>query len=138
MYTLHVDGASRGNPGKASIGCVLTDTDEEEVFTLSETIGKATNNVAEYTSLIRGMEEYIERDYDDDLSVNMDSLLVVNQVTGKYKTKNLNLMKLRDRVLGLQGKMKKKPSCSHVRREYNKRADQLANMALDSAPDNLS
>ena len=133
MYSLHVDGASRGNPGKASVGCVLTDTDSEtERFTVSEAIGIATNNVAEYTSLIRGLETFIESDLEGSLTVYMDSLLVVKQVTGVYKTRNAALIILKERVLKLHTQLPCTPTYEHVRREYNKRADQLANMALDA------
>lgn len=129
VFTLFVDGASRGNPGDASIGCAIMDSDGEEVFTVSERIGIATNNVAEYTALLEGLKKAISEKISN-IKVKADSELMVKQMRGQYKVKNEALKSL---WIKAQEVSKKFDSFSieHVRREQNSRADELANLALD-------
>lgn len=129
VFTLFVDGASRGNPGDASIGCTIMDSDGEEVFTVSERIGIATNNVAEYTALLEGLKKAISEKISK-IKVKADSELMVKQMKGQYKVKNEALKSL---WIKAQEVSKKFDSFSieHVRREQNSRADELANLALD-------
>ena len=128
MYKVFCDGASRSNPGEASIGVSIQENDDE-IHTISEAIGIASNNVAEYKSLIFALEYSLEKNYLN-LEIFLDSKLVVEQINGNFKVKSDNLKKLNSDALNL---LKKFDSISikHIYREQNKRADQLANMALD-------
>lgn len=127
----YADGGSRGNPGPAGIGATLQNGAGETVATVSESIGIATNNVAEYTALIRILEKALELGYDD-LDVRMDSELVVKQIKGEYKVKHEALAELFDVAKALTRRFKFF-RISHVRREMNKDADRLANEAMDQA-----
>jgi ribonuclease HI len=129
-FTVNVDGGARGNPGPAAIGVVLRDGGEvvEEV---GETIGEATNNVAEYRALLRGIELAAEHGAAE-LELIGDSELVVRQVEGRYKVKNAGMKKLHEEVKrALRGF--DSWSIRHVRRESNADADRLVNEALDGA-----
>lgn len=127
---LYFDGACRGNPGPAAIGWVLIDEDgivEEG----GETIGHATNNQAEYEALIRGLEVATTYGYDE-LEIRGDSQLIVKQVQGAWKTNDPTLREHRVSVHELLADVDTY-SITHVPRETNDRADELANDALDDA-----
>lgn len=124
------DGSSRGNPGPAAIGVSFQNRDGEELFTLSEKIGNATNNVAEWRALFRGMEEAIRKQILN-VKFRLDSELVVKQMKGEYKVKNNDLLlykieceKLRSKFMSFE--------IQYIPREQNSRADSLANLAQDS------
>jgi ribonuclease HI len=128
---VNVDGGSRGNPGPAAVGVVIRNPDGEVVAEVAETIGPATNNVAEYRALLRGIE--LAREHGaDEAEIYGDSELVVKQVRGEYKVKDAGLKPLhaeaRAALAGLESW-----SFAHVRRENNAHADELVNQALDSA-----
>jgi len=124
----YFDGASRGNPGPASVGYVLVD-DSGIVTEGGETIGTATNNQAEYQALIRAVE--VARDYGfDDVHIRGDSELIVKQVRGEWDTNDPELRENRVRVRELLTDFDDW-QIEHVPREINDRADQLANDALD-------
>jgi len=128
--TVHVDGGARGNPGPAAIAAVVSDSDGGTLIETSETIGRATNNVAEYRALLLGIERALELGATE-LDLVGDSELVVKQVQGKYKVKDAGLKPLhaavRKRLEGV-GEW----SIRHVRRERNAEADRLVNEALDA------
>jgi ribonuclease HI len=128
---INVDGGSRGNPGPAGIAAVATDPSGESLAERSETIGKATNNVAEYRALLLGIELAKELEADDVEFVG-DSLLIVEQVRGKWKVKQDHLRPLHTKV---KDALRDLPSWSirHVKRDENTRADELLNEALDAA-----
>lgn len=84
---LHVDGGARGNPGPAAIGVVVSDPDGKPIDEISETIGRTTNNVAEYRALLRGLERARELDATE-IEIVGDSELVARQLTGAYKVKH--------------------------------------------------
>ena len=128
---INVDGGSRGNPGPAGIAAVATDPSGESLAERSETIGKATNNVAEYRALLLGIELAKELEADDVEFVG-DSLLIVEQVRGKWKVKQDHLRPLHTKV---KDALRELPSWSirHVKRDENTRADELLNDALDAA-----
>ena len=128
MYKVFCDGASRSNPGEAAIGVSIQENDDE-IHTISEAIGIASNNVAEYKSLIFALEYSLEKNYLN-LEIFLDSKLVVEQINGNYKVKSNNLKKLNSHALNLINKFDS-ILIKHIYREQNKRADQLANMALD-------
>lgn len=128
MYIIYCDGASRSNPGEASYG-VSINLNNKEIDTLKEYIGIATNNVAEYRGLIAALE-YCVKNNINDVEIYLDSLLVVQQVNKEFKVKSKKLGDLYSYSLTLIEKIKN-INVIHIRREYNKRADELANEALD-------
>jgi len=128
---VEADGGSRGNPGPAAFGAVLFDADSREVIAeRSETIGVATNNVAEYRGLIAGLELYHEHAPEADLEVRMDSRLVVEQMSGRWKIKHPDM-----KPLAMQANRLAPPGTTYtwIPREQNKHADRILNEALDTA-----
>ncbi|MGE5408988.1 MAG: ribonuclease HI family protein [Syntrophothermus sp.] len=127
--TVNVDGGARGNPGPAAIGVVVRGPGEEVLEEVGETIGRATNNVAEYRALLRGIE-LANAHGADELELVGDSELVVRQVEGRYKVKDASLRELHAEVTrALSGF--RSWSIRHVRRAENAEADRLVNEALD-------
>jgi ribonuclease HI len=127
--TVNVDGGARGNPGPAAIGVVLRNGDGRVVEEVGETIGEATNNVAEYRALLRGIELAAGHGAGE-VELIGDSELVVRQVEGRYKVKNAGMKKLHEEVKrALRGF--DSWSIRHVRRAENADADRLVNEALD-------
>ena len=127
-YQLFCDGASRSNPGDASIGISIL-LDGKEVHTISKKIGIATNNEAEYQALIDGLNYCVDNSIKE-IQVFLDSNLVVEQVNKNFKVRAGNLKVLNSKVDDLIQEFNF-IEINHVYREENKRADQLANMALD-------
>jgi ribonuclease HI len=119
---LHADGCSLGNPGPAGIG-VRVEVGGE-VREIAEGIGTATNNVAEYRALIRGLEE-AKRLGAEEVEAYADSELLVRQVSGRYRVKNPGLRPLYERLMGLAGEFRRF-RLSHVPREENAVADRLS------------
>jgi ribonuclease HI len=127
---VNVDGGARGNPGPAAIGIVVRDGEGNVLQDLGETIGEATNNVAEYRALIRGIGLARELGATE-LQIHGDSELVVKQMLGQYKVKHPDMKPLHaEAKAALDGL--DSWSISHVRREQNAEADALVNQALDS------
>jgi ribonuclease HI len=129
---LYADGAARGNPGPAGAGAILLTPDHHLIAEIARPLGHATNNVAEYTALILGLEEALRRGVDD-IEVRMDSLLVVKQLQGEWKTKHPNMRALAPRARALWLSFPTR-SIAHVPREQNTLADELSNRAIDEAP----
>lgn len=125
---LFVDGAARGNPGEAGIGVVIKDG-HKTLLEVGAYIGKATNNIAEYMALIRGLEEVLLIKKDS-VKVTSDSELLVKQINGEYRVKNAGLLPLYLHAKELIKKFKSF-EISHAYREENKHADKLANMGID-------
>ncbi len=128
-WKAHVDGAARGNPGPAGIGVSIEDGEGNVVKEVAEPLGRTTNNVAEYTALIRALEEARALGCDD-LAVFTDSELMAHQINGKYKVKAEHLLPLYQRARLLLSQFAT-VSVTHVRRELNKRADALSNIGAD-------
>ena len=128
---VNVDGGSRGNPGPAGIAAVATDPSGEILAERAETIGKATNNVAEYRALLLGIELARELGADEVDFVG-DSKLIVEQVKGNWKVKQDHLRPLHTKAKDALRELPKW-SIRHVKRDENTRADELLNEALDSA-----
>jgi ribonuclease HI len=128
---VNVDGGSRGNPGPAAIAAVVTDPSGNDLAEAAETIGEATNNVAEYRALLLGIELAKQLSADEVEFVG-DSKLIVEQVKGNWKVKQEHLRPLHTKV---RDALRDLPSWSirHVKRGENERADQLLNDALDTA-----
>jgi len=132
---LQTDGGSRGNPGPAAYGYVIYDQSKPDAEIILEKcgnyIGIETNNIAEYQGLIAGVKWVITNYPEADLTIKMDSLLIVNQVKGLYKVKSPGLFPKYQEVRGLLSQLKSW-SISHTYREGNSLADSLVNAALDS------
>jgi ribonuclease HI len=131
-FVLYTDGASRGNPGWAAIGAALYRVDDGKqvlVGEVSEAIGLATNNVAEYEAVIAGLMAALSFE-PDDLLLRADSELLIRQLEGRYRVRNPKLQELFTKSKKLLGAL---PSyrLEHVPREENVVADALANAALD-------
>ena len=124
---VHCDGASSGNPGPSGIGAVVEFSGT--AYEIAEPIGTATNNIAEYTSLVRSLERSLDLGADE-AEVYMDSELVVKQMKGEYKVRNKGLMPLY-KAASLLSRKFRSFSISHVPREENKHADKLSKKALE-------
>jgi ribonuclease HI len=129
--TVNVDGGARGNPGPAAIGVVVRDEEGTIVEAVGETIGKTTNNVAEYKALLRGIELAAAHGAAE-VHLIGDSQLIVRQVEGRYKVKDEKMKPLhaaaKEALAGFD-----KWSIEDVRRAQNADADALVNEALDNA-----
>lgn len=129
--TLFTDGGARGNPGPAGIGAVLRDESGEVIGEIAEGIGETTNNVAEYSALIAGLELALSKGVTE-IEVFMDSELVISQLKGDWKIKNDRLRILAVKARSLLNRFEPH-TLSHVRRELNSDADKLANQGMDAA-----
>jgi ribonuclease HI len=128
--TVYTDGASRGNPGPAAYAYVIA-RGSELLAEEAGCLGEMTNNQAEYTALVRALEHALELGPEDRVVLHSDSELMVKQLNGEYRVKNEELKPLYEQALRLRRQFQKPVSFRHVRREYNKRADELCNEALD-------
>ena len=124
------DGGARGNPGPAGIGATIRTPRGKVLADISEAIGTATNNVAEYTAVKRALEQAAALGATDVL-IRSDSKLLVEQLKGNYRVKNPILQKLHAEVRTL-AKRFGKIAYEHVPRERNRRADELVNLAIDA------
>ena len=127
----YIDGGARGNPGPAGFGVRVEETDGTLVEEFSESIGVATNNVAEYRGLIAALE-WARARHHTTLHVRSDSLLLVQQMLGNFKVKHPGLQPLHAKARLLAHEIGK-VTFEHVRREANADADRLANTAMDDA-----
>ena len=125
----YTDGGARGNPGPAAIGVVLLDEKDQVVAEVSQYIGHATNNVAEYLAVVYALQEalYQKARY---VVINTDSQLIARQIKGKYKVKDQTLLKFRDLILNLFRGFDK-VEIREIPREENNKADSLVNKAID-------
>jgi len=131
VHIANIDGASRGNPGPASYAVVIRDPSGKAILELAKNIGRETNNVAEYYALLAALD-YATSHNISSLRIRSDSELLVRQMQGRYKVKSADLKPLHERA----SKMAKQLgyfAIEHVRRELNRDADALANVALDQA-----
>lgn len=134
--TLYADGGARGNPGPAAGGAVLLGEDGRVLCERGEYLGTATNNVAEYTGLIVGLEEAKRLGTVTTLDVRMDSLLVVQQMRGIWKIKHPGLRPLAIRAGALLAEFPQR-TIEHVPRDLNHLADAVVNRILDEAASRL-
>jgi ribonuclease HI len=130
-FIVNVDGGARGNPGPAGWGAIVRTEDGEVVTELSGALPHATNNVAEYQGLIAALE-WCAQAGASRVHVRSDSLLLVQQMRGVYKVKNEGLKPLHGQARLLAHRIGR-VDFEHVRREFNKDADRLANQAMDQA-----
>lgn len=127
---LYIDGASKGNPGPAGIGVIIC-KDGRVLKNISNFIGNATNNVAEYTALIFGLQEALILKAET-VKINTDSQLLYRQLRKEYKIKSPNILGLYNQVAHLRSAFKD-VSVNHIRRQGNRGADKLANLAVKEA-----
>lgn len=129
MITANVDGGARGNPGSAGWGAIIKDQNGQVLAELYEGIGINTNNVAEYRGLIAALEWALAHGHQR-LHVRSDSLLIVQQMLGKYRVKHEGLIPLHQQARRLAAQIGQ-VTYEHVRREQNKEADRLSNLGMD-------
>lgn len=130
---VYTDGGSRGNPGPAAAGFVLSDAAGMELKRKAFFLGRTTNNVAEYTALIKAIEAARQIDAEE-LAVFSDSELLVQQINGRYKVKSENIKPLYRRAMDLLGQLSSW-KVSHIKREANSQADAIVNQAIDREAD---
>ena len=128
--TANIDGGSRGNPGPAGYG-VRIEREDGAIVELKESLANTTNNVAEYRGLIAALAWAAQHGLDR-LHVRSDSELLVKQMRGEYRVKNPGLQSLYEQARSLTRQIGR-VTFEHVRREFNKDADRLANEAMDEA-----
>jgi ribonuclease HI len=131
MIRAYIDGGARGNPGPAGYGVRIEDADGTLIEELYAPLGIATNNVAEYNGLLAALKWAVDHGHRD-VHIRSDSELLVKQMRGEYRVKNEGLQPLvvRARLLLMElGEVR----FEHVRREMNKEADRLSNLAMDEA-----
>lgn len=135
---IHIDGASRGNPGPSASGILIKDVGGKEILRRGEFLGETTNNVAEYTALLRALKFLVKTNKRNiaevQLLIHSDSDLLINQLTGNYRIRSKNLMplaiearRLLKRFQGFEFKL--------INRKDNKVADKLANKAMNLMED---
>ncbi len=130
IMEVFTDGASRGNPGPASVGVVFRQKDGPDLAEFCEAIGKATNNVAEYQAVVSALEQ-VRRWKVRKVHLFMDSELIVRQLSGAYRVKSPDLRPLFQQVVFLSRDLSEF-KVHHVKRALNAQADALANKALDA------
>lgn len=134
--TIFTDGGSRGNPGPAAIGAYIVDANDKVLKEVSETIGNATNNFAEYQAVMRGLqtvkEMYGKKTKEMEFELKLDSELVKKQLSGEYQIKEPGLVPHFIEIHNLRVSNFPNLVFTHVRREFNKDADRLVNEALDA------
>ena len=133
VLTLQFDGGSRGNPGPAGIGIVISSSDNVRLVTLGRFIGKATNNVAEYRALITAMEEALKLGAKK-IVIRGDSELVIKQMKGEYRVKHPDMKPLYEQAQDLLAQFDQ-AKIEHNLRGKNAVADKLANLAMDRKAD---
>jgi ribonuclease HI len=136
FFNLYTDGGARGNPGPAGCGAVLFDHNKKALTEKSLFIGKATNNFAEYTALIIGLDMAREYFMKENISphylyAHLDSELVQKQLCGLYKVKHKDMIPLFLRVKECEKKCSFPIEYKHIPRKENSYADSLANKAMD-------
>ncbi len=125
---IHTDGAAESNPGPAAIGATIKDEQGKLLVAISQRIGWATNNQAEYRAVIVALEKASELGAQQ-IDIKLDSQLVVRQINGRYRVKNADLKLLHQRAEKLLSQFKGF-TISHIPRERNREADRLASRAL--------
>lgn len=125
----NIDGGARGNPGPAGYGVVIKDATNHVLAELSEFLGHATNNVAEYSALLAALDYALKHGHKS-MHIFSDSELLVKQMKGEYKVRSPELKPLYEQARAASHTLESF-SIQHVRREQNREADKLANRAMD-------
>jgi len=129
IVKIFIDGASRGNPGKAGVGFVFLDKENKVILEGYKYLGVKTNNEAEYQALILALETALKKGLKN-IEIYSDSELLVKQINRDYKVRNKNLLTKFNKAIDLLNNFEYK--ISHIPREKNKIADKLANIAIDN------
>ncbi len=146
MFSVFIDGASRGNPGEAGVGIVMKDPGGNTLYSAAGYTGKMTNNAAEYTALILALTKLKKNPIllkmngsgapsdagSRRVIIHSDSELIVKQMNGIYRVKEPDLKKLHQQASGLLRSLPFEIELKHIRREQNREADRLANIGIDS------
>lgn len=127
---IYIDGASKGNPGPSGIGVVICQ-DSQTIKNISSFIGNTTNNIAEYTALIYGLQEGLILNAER-IKINTDSQLLCRQINKTYKIRNSNILGLYNQALHLMSAFKE-VSVKQISRQENRGADKLATQAVKNA-----
>ena len=134
--TIFTDGGSRGNPGPAAVGVQIIDKEGKVLREVSETIGNATNNYAEYMAVVRGLQTAKDvlgkATKETAVEIKMDSELIQKQLTNQYQIKDPGLVPFFIEIHNMRVASFPKLTITHVKREHNKEADRLVNEALDA------
>lgn len=128
---IYTDGASRGNPGHSSCGFSISNEEGEILYEEGKYLGLKTNNFAEYSAVLNALDYAKDHFNNAEITFYMDSKLVAEQLSNRYKIRSPNLIPLVREIKALQPRFKL-VTYNHIRREFNTKADQLANQALDS------
>lgn len=129
-YQIYSDGACRGNPGPSGIGAVILNDKGKVVHEISKYIGVVTNNVAEYEALLEALDYCVKKKLSP-VEILADSQLMIRQLSGQYKVKHPNMIPLHQKAKEYMVHLKV-TGFTHVLREFNKRADELANAGIDN------
>jgi ribonuclease HI len=129
-YKIYSDGACRGNPGPSGIGAVILNDKGKVVHEISKYIGVVTNNVAEYEALLEALDYCVKKKLSP-VEILADSQLMIRQLSGQYKVKHPNMIPLHQKAKEYMVHLKV-VGFTHVLREFNKRADELANAGIDN------
>lgn len=133
---IYTDGGARGNPGPAAIGVQITDADGKVLKEVSESIGNATNNFAEYMAVVRGLDAakqlFGKKTKEMQFEIKLDSELVKKQLNGEYQIKEPGLVPFFIEIHNMRVASFPHLILTHIRRELNKEADRLVNEALDA------
>ncbi len=130
-FQIYTDGGARGNPGPAGIGVVIIDkATGQTIDEISKYLGETTNNQAEYQAAIAGLARAVELGAKS-VEIMADSELLIYQCRGQYKVKNADLAKRFLELKNLEAQLGGRVTYTHIRREFNKQADALANKAMD-------
>jgi ribonuclease HI len=127
---IYIDGASKGNPGPSGVGVVICQ-DSQTIKNISSYIGNTTNNIAEYTALIYGLQEGLILKAES-IKINTDSQLLYRQINKLYRIKSPNILGLYNQAMHLMAAFKE-VSIKHIPREANRGADKLADKAVKEA-----
>ena len=129
--TIYTDGGARGNPGPAGCGVVIKDENKKTIKEFYKYLGLATNNIAEYSALVYGLQEAVMLGAGE-VKLNMDSELVVRQINGEYRVKDAGIKELFAKAIHALGEFKSF-EVKHIDRSKNKEADKLANKSINLA-----
>jgi len=133
--SIFTDGGARGNPGPAALGVYIEDQGKKELARIGKTLGETTNNVAEYSAIIEGLNWALENKKEHEIGkiiFYMDSKLAYSQLIGIYKIKNSNIRDLVFKIRQLEQALNIPIFYNHIPRERNKKADFMVNLALDN------
>jgi len=133
--SIFTDGGSRGNPGPAALGVYIEDENKKELVRIGKTLGETTNNVAEYSAIIEGLEWALQNKAQfniEKINFYMDSQLACSQLTGLFKVKNSRIREFVFEIRQIEAQLKVPIYYTHIPREQNFKADQMVNLALDN------